>query len=189
MKRTLIKFSCYSPDAISLTADRKGFTKARTTIIAAAGLVGMLFVQSCSKAGPNGGDLVTLDNGKTSAEVIANPDTGEEMVLTWNRDLKSRLPIEARPLTLGAEQNSVQLDPHPMPGDPPGYSSQFYGRADWVRGGNVHHGWLSRMGNESERQPLDLNRCWKSGRAHGRMWSEMGGHRDDMHHDGHGMRP
>ena len=190
MKRKPIKFSCHSPDTISLTAERKGFTKTRTAMIAAAGLVGMLFVQSCSRAGPNGGDLVTLDNGKTNAEIMANSDTGEAMVHTWNQDLKSPFPIEARPLTLGTEANSIRLEPHPLPGDPPGSCSQFYGRADWLRGGSIHHAWLSSSDNESERHQFDLNRCWKSGRAHGHMWSEMGGHGPGMHQDGHGgMHP
>ncbi len=190
MKSKPIKFSSHSPPAVYVTRERKGFTQRWPTILAAAGLaVGMLFVQSCSKAkaGPNGGDLVTLDNGKTNAEIMANSDTGEAMVHTWNQDFKSPLPIEARPLTLGAEAGSVRLDPHPLPGDPPGYCSQFYGRADWLRGGSVHRGWLSSGGNDSQRQHFDMNRCWDSGRTHGHMWSEMGGHGPGMGGPGSGM--
>lgn len=149
----------------------------------------MLFIQSCSKAkaGPNGGDMVTLGDGKTNAEIMANSDTGEAMVHTWNQDLKSPLPIEAKPLTLGTDANSVRLDPHPLPGDPSGYCSQFYGRADWLRGGSVHHGWLSSGGDDSQRQHFDMNRCWDSGRTHGHMWSEMGGHGSGMGGPGSGM--
>ena len=189
MKSKPIHFSSHSPDAVSVATERKGFTKRWTAILAAAGLVvGMLFVQSCSKAkaGPNGGDLVTLGDGKTNAEIMANSDTGEAMVHTWNQDLKSPLPIEAKPLTLGTDANSVRLDPHPLPGDPPGYCSRFYGRADWLRGGSVHHGWLSSGGSESQRQHFDMNRCWDSGRTHGHMWSEMGGHGPGMGQGGHG---
>jgi hypothetical protein len=158
--------------------------------IAAAGfMAGMFLVQSCStkaKAGPNGGDLVALDAEKGSAEVVANADTGEVMIHTWTEDLKSPLPIESKPLTLGSEQNSVRLDPHPTPSDPPGFCSRFYGRADWVRGGGVHHGWMSRAGGEAQRQHFDWNRCWKAGVAHGQMWSEMGGHSPGMRQGGHG---
>lgn len=179
------------PDAASVAAERKGLTKRWMTIIAAAGLLaGMPFLQSCStnaKAGPNGGDLVTLDDGKTSAEVMANSGTGEAMVHTWNQDLKSALPIEATALTLGTEENSVRLDPHPIASDPPGSCSRFYGRADWLQGGSVHHGWLSRTGSQSQRQHFDWNRCWKAGGAHGGMWSEMGGHGPGMGGTGHGM--
>ena len=189
MKNYPIHFSSHSPDAVSVATERKGFPKRWTTILAATGLsVGMLFVPSCSKAktGPNGGDMVALGDGKTNAEIMANSDTGEAMVHTWNQDLKSPLPIEAKPLTLGTDANRVRLDPHPLPGDPPGYCSQFYGRADWLRGGNVHHGWLSSGGNDSQRQHFDMNRCWDSGRTHGHMWSEMGGHGPGMGPGGHG---
>lgn len=177
------------PDAASVTAGRKGLMTRWRPIIAVAGLVaGMFFVPSCSKAkaGPNGGDLVTLGDGKTSAEVVANSDTGEAMVHTWNQDLKSALPIEARALTLGTEGNSVRLDPHPIASDPPGYCSRFYGRADWLRGGSVRHGWLSRAGSESQPQNFDWNRCWKAGGTHGGMWSEMRGRGPGMGHGGHG---
>lgn len=167
-----------------------GFTKRWMTIAATCGLLlGMLSIQSCTsktKAGPNGGDLVTLDNGKTNAEILANSDTGEAMVHTWKTDLKTPLPIEAKPLTLGSDTNSVRLDPHPLPSDPPGYCSQFYGRAEWMRGGKVNHGWLSSSGNESARHPFDWNRCWSAGREHGRMWSEMGGPGMGMGRNGQG---
>ena len=190
MKSKPIRCSSHSPVAVFVTRERKSFAKRWTAILAAAGLVvGMLSLQSCSKAkaGPNGGDLVTLDNGKTNAEIIANSDTGEAMVHTWNRDLKSPLPIEAKPLTLGTDANSVRLDPHPIAGDPPGYCSRFYGRADWLRGGGAHHGWLSSGGSDSQRQHFDMNRCWDSGRTHGGMWSGMGGHGPGMGGPGSGM--
>ncbi len=177
-------------DAASVAAERKGFAERWRPIIAAAGLaVGILFLQSCSsgaKAGPNGGDLVALNDGKTSAEVLANADTGEVMVHTWDNDLKSARAVEARPLTLGADEKQIQLEPHPLASDPPGYCSRFYGRADWLRGGNVHHGWLSHSGAATGRQNFEMNRGWQAGRSHGPMWSEMGGHGPGMGQGGHG---
>lgn len=108
----------HSLAALPGAVKEKGFTKRCETILATAGLiVGILLVQSCSKAeaGPNGGDLVTLDDGKTNAEIITNSDTGEAMVHTWNQDLKSPHPIEAKPLTLGTEANSMKLAPTRYP--------------------------------------------------------------------------
>ena len=115
-----IELSCHSLDTVSVEAERKVSTKTWLTIVATAALVvGMFFVQSCSngaKAGPNGGDVVALNDGKTSAEVLANADSGEVMVHTWDNDLKSARPVEARPLMMGADENQIQLEPHPLSG-------------------------------------------------------------------------
>jgi hypothetical protein len=185
-------FQYHSPEAVSDSAVRKGFAKGWTAILAAAGLgVGMLLVQSCSpnaKAGPNGGDVVALGDGKTSAEVLSNAESGEVMVHTWNNDLKSARPVEARPLTMGADDKQLQLEPHPLASDPPGYCSRFYGRADWLRGGSAQHGWLGHSGAENGRMHFDWNRGWKAGGMHGGMWSEMGGHGPGMSQGGHGGR-
>ncbi len=190
MKSKPIKFSFHSPDYVSVAAKRKGVTKTWLTIMAAAALtVGMFFVQSCSnsaKAGPNGGDVVALNDGKTSAEVLANADTGEVMVNTWDNDLKSARPVEAKPLSLGADANHIQLEPRPLASDPPGYCSRFYGRADWLRGGTVHHGWLNNSGAETGRQNFEWNHGWQAGKSHGPMWSEMGGHGMGMQQGGPG---
>lgn len=189
MKNKPIRCSSHSPDAVSVATERKGFTKRWTAILAAAGLaMAMLCVQSCSKAkaGPNGGDIVALDDGKTSAEVLSNAESGEVMVHTWDNDLKSARPVEARPLTMGANDKQVQLEPHPLASDPPGYCSRFYGRADWLRGGNMHHGWLGHSGAESGRMYFDWDRGWKAGGMHSGMWSEMGGHGPGMGQGGHG---
>ncbi len=190
MKSKPIKLSCHSLDPVSVAAERKESTKTWPTIVATAALtVGMFFVQSCSnnaKAGPNGGDVVALNDGKTSAEVLANADSGEVMVHTWDNDLKSARPVHARPMTLGADENQIQLEPHPLATDPPGYCSRFYGRADWLRGGKVHHGWLSHSGAATGRQNFEMNRGWKAGGMHGRMWSEMGAHGPGMGQGGHG---
>jgi hypothetical protein len=156
------EFSCLSLDPVSVTTERKKSTKTWLSIVATAALVvGMFLVQSCSnsaKAGPNGGDVAALNDGKTSAEVLANADSGEVMVHTWDNDLKSARPVEARPLTLGADEQQIQLAPHPLASDPPGYCSRFYGRADWLRGGKVQHGWLSHSGAATERQNFDMDR-------------------------------
>lgn len=187
MKSKPIKSPSRSP-MLSRT-EQNGFTTKWLTMIVAAGLgMGTLLVQSCSKAkaGPNGGDVVAMNDGKTSAEVLSNADTGEVMVHTWDNDLKSARPVEARPLIMGADEKRIQLEPHPLASDPPGYCSRFYGRADWLRGGSVHHGWLGHSGGENGRMRFDWNRGWKAGGVHGGMWSEMGGHGPGMGQGGHG---
>ena len=64
-------------------------------------LMAMMTLQSCSsKAGPNGGDVVTLNNGLAKAEVVANADTGEMMVHTWDQNLKHSQPIDNKPLII-----------------------------------------------------------------------------------------
>ncbi len=188
--RTFVEFSHHAPETVSVATARKGFTTRWATFLAAAGLVvGMPFIQSCSanaKTGPNGGDVVALNDGKTSAEVLSNADTGEVMVHTWDNDLKSARPVEAKPLIIGADDKQIQLEPHPLASDPPGYCSRFYGRADWLRGGNMHHGWLGHSGAETGHMQFDWNHGWKAGGMHGGMWSEMGGHGPGMGQGGHG---
>jgi len=180
MKNKPIKFVFHSLDTVSDAAERKESTKTWLTIVATAALVaGMFLVQSCSnnaKAGPNGGDIVALNDGKTSAEVLANADSGEVMVHTWENDLKSARPVEARPLMMGADANQIQLEPRPLASDPTGYCSRFYGRADWLRGGTVHHGWINNSGAQTGRQNFEWNHGWQAGKSHGPMWSGMGGH-------------
>lgn len=124
--------------------------------------------------GPFGGDLALIKDEKTYAELVANPDTGEVMVHTWDKDLKTRRPVEKEPITVGSGENSVELMPHPMDGDTPGMSSRFYGHADWMRGGNVHQGWLGMRGEGGQKHSFDWQACWQGGKAHSRMWEEMG---------------
>lgn len=185
-----LKLSSHSPDVSEQTAERKFSLKTWLRIAAAAGLtVGMFFVQSCSasaKAGPNGGDVVALSDGKTSAEVMANADTGEVMIHTWDKDLKSPRPLEARALTMGADEKQIQLAPHPLASDPPGYCSRFYGRADWMRGGAVRHGWISHSGAATGRQNFEWNHGWQAGKSHGPMWSDKQGHGPGMPRSGTG---
>ena len=194
MKTNTGEKSSRLPVTDSRAAGRNESSTRWMTIVAAAGLtMGMFFLQSCfasAKAGPNGGDVVALNDGKTSAEVLANADTGEVMVHTWDNDLKSARPIEARPLTIGADEKQVQLDPHPLANDPPGYCSRFYGRADWLRGGTFHHGWLNHSGTETGRHDFSWNHGWQAGKSYGPRWSEMPGHGPGMQRGGPGgMHP
>jgi len=147
----------------------------------------MCFVQACSQAtkpGPNRGDVVALSDGTTSAEVVANSGTGEVMVHTWDNALKSSRPVEARPLTMGAGESQMELEPHPLDSDPSGFSSRFYGRADWLRGGNVRPGWISHAGTGTTAQKFEWKQCWQAGEGHGPMWAEMAGHGRGMHQGG-----
>ncbi len=144
-------------------------------------LLAVMTFQSCSskaEAGPNGGDVVTLNNGQAKAEVMANADTGEMMVHTWDQNLKASQPIENKPLTMGSGDQTIELQPHPTASDPSGLCSRFYGQADWLRGGGVHHGWMGGAGQS--RYEFAWNNCWKGGQTHGPMWNEMGQHRRGM---------
>jgi hypothetical protein len=190
MRSNPIKLLGHAPDSNSDEGERRSSTKTWLAVAATAALaLGMFFIQACTdnaKAGPNGGDVVALSDGKTRAEVLANADTGEVMVHTWDRDLKSSHPVDARPLMIGTDTKQLQLEPHPLASDPPGYCSRFYGRADWLEGGNVRHGWISQSSTPSERHDFQMNRGWKAGAQHGGMWSEMGGHGPGMGPAGHG---
>ena len=145
-------------------------------------LLAVMTFQSCSSkveaAGPNGGDVVSLNNGQAKAEVMANADTGEMMVHTWDQNLKASQPIENKPLTMGSGDQTIELQPHPTASDPSGMCSRFYGQADWLRGGGVHHGWMGGVGQS--RHEFAWNNCWKGGQTHGPMWNEMGEHRRGM---------
>jgi hypothetical protein len=143
----------------------------------------VLAVSGCSNpsgpsasAGPNGGDLVPIKGGTAYAELLANAATGEVLVNTWDKDLKTRRPIEKEPITVGSGDNSVELTPHPMDTDPSGTCSRFYGHADWMRGGDIRHGWM-HGGGTGDHHTFDWNRCWPAGQSHGHMWEEMGPHR------------
>ncbi|MCE9562396.1 MAG: hypothetical protein K8U57_10115 [Planctomycetes bacterium] len=153
----------------------------RTTVIAlvSAGVLasGCHRLESTPSTGPNGGDVVPIKNGTAYAELLANADTGEVMVHTWDKNLKTPRPIEKESITVGSGDNSAELMPHPMGGDPPGMSSRFYGHADWMRSGNVRHGWLSMWGEGGQKHSFDWRGCWQGGKAHGPMWEEMGEHR------------
>ena len=153
-------------------------------------LLAMMTIQSCSstQAGPNGGDVVMLNNGKAKAEIVANADTGEVMVHTWDQNLKKSQPIENKPLMIGSGDQTIELQHQPTASDPPGFCSRFYGQTDWLRGGQVHHGWIGN-GADQSRQEFNWNNCWMGGKTNGSMWKEMGEHRRGMmgHGPGGGM--
>lgn len=143
-------------------------------------LLSSLAVAGCSETseksgvtGPNGGDMVAIKGGTAYSELLANAETGEVMVHTWDKDFKTRRPIERQPITVGSGDNSVELTPHPMDSDPSGTCSRFYGEANWVRGGSVRQGWM-HGGGTGDHRTFDWSRCWQAGRSHGPMWEEMG---------------
>ncbi len=144
-------------------------------------LLAMMILEACSsaQAGPNGGDVVPLTNSRATAEVVANADTGEVMVHTWDQNLKNSRPIESKPMMIGSGDQRIELQPYPTATDPPGSCSRFYGQADWLRGGQMRHGWLSG-GADQNRREFAWNNCWRGGAAHGSMWTEMGDHRRGM---------
>jgi hypothetical protein len=147
-------------------------------VIGIAIAAGALFFLSGrgARAGPNGGDLVPLDDGKIYAELLTNADTGEAMVHTWDKDLRSPSPIKSEPLSVGSGENRADLRPYPTNTDPPGTCSRFYGQADWMRGGHVERGWLHHPGGEDKHHDFNWGRCWKGGRNTS-MWTNMGAHR------------
>jgi hypothetical protein len=148
-------------------------------LVIAVVLASLTAAVGCSKSastGPNGGDLVPIKGATAYAELIANADTGEVMVNTWDKDLQTKQPIEDKPITVGSGENSIELMPHAMGTDPSGTSSRFYGEADWVRGGGVRQGWMHGGGIGDHRE-FGWQNCWQAGRMHGSMWEEMGMHR------------
>lgn len=150
-------------------------------------LLAMMTLQACSsaQAGPNGGDVVPLTNSQATAEVVANADTGEVMVHTWDQNLKNSRPIENKPMMIGSGDQKIELQPQPRATDPPGFCSRFYGQADWLRGGQTRHGWLS--GADQNRHEFAWNNCWRGGATHGPMWTEMGERRRGMMGDRPGV--
>jgi len=152
------------------------------TFVTGLMLACLIAVAGCSKtqqqskqpaaAGPNGGDLVPIKGGTAYAEVVGNADTGEVMVHTLDKDMKTSRPIEKEPITVGSGGNSVELRPQPMDTDPSETSSWFYGQADWMRGGSARHGWMQGRGT-GDKQEFEWQRGWEAGRMH---WKEMGGH-------------
>ena len=150
-----------------------------TGVICAALFAGAGCSQTAEKpgaTGPHGGDLVPIKGGAAYSELLANADTGQVMIHTWDKDVKTRRPIESQPITVGSGDNSVELAPHPMDTDPAGSCSRFYGEASWVRGGGVRHGWM-HGGGVGDHRTFEWSRCWQGGQGHGPMWEEMGNRR------------
>jgi hypothetical protein len=147
--------------------------------VAGVMLIGLMAVAACARtaaAGPNGGDVVPIKGGTAYAEVVSNMDTGEVMVQTFDKSLKTRQPIEQQPITIGSGSNNVELMPHPITSDPAGTCSRFYGQADWARGGGARQGWMQGHGT-GDRQEFQWQHGWDAGRMQERMWEDMGEHR------------
>ena len=153
-------------------------------IMLLAGSVSWAGCSPVAAAGPNGGDVVPINNGSAVAEVVSNANTGEVIVQTYDQELKRRQPIEPQPITVGSGQNTVELMPHPTETDPPGTCSRFYGQADWVRGGQMRIGWMQSRAFGG-RQEFGWHHGWEAGRMGSRMWEDMGEHR----HIGPGHAP
>ncbi len=69
----------------------------------------LLFSGKNATAGAYGVDVVPIDMRAEHAEIVANPDTGELMVCTWDKHPRSSRPIEAGPITLGTDDGRVDL--------------------------------------------------------------------------------
>jgi hypothetical protein len=50
-----------------------------------------LFGDRLTRAGPNGGDLVPIQDGTAYAELLTNADTGGVLVNTWDKGNRSRV--------------------------------------------------------------------------------------------------
>jgi hypothetical protein len=146
-------------------------------VTAVLAIGGFLVFSGKASAGPYGGDVVSIDNGDGYAEFVADRDTGEVMVHTWDRDLKTSRPIKAGTVTLGTDDGRVELAPEPQRTDPAGTSSRFYGHAHWLRGSGRGRGWLMFGDHSDARYEFDWKRCWSAGKSHGPMWTDMGEHR------------
>ena len=149
------------------------------TFIASVTLIGLMAVAACSRAattGPDGGDLVSIKGGTAYAELMSNEESGEVMVHTWDKNLKTRRPIEREPISVGSGGDNLELTAYPTDTDPEGMSSRFYGQADWARGAGVRQGWMEGRGT-GDRQQFAWQHGREAGRMQGRMWEDMGEHR------------
>ncbi len=147
-------------------------------VAAVAVVVGILaFSEASATAGPYGGDVVPIENGDGYAEFVADRETGEVMIHTWGKDLKTRRAVKATPMTLGTDESRVDLAPHPHRTDPAGTSSRFYGHAHWLRGSARDRGWMMLGGRSDARYEFAWKHGWDAGRKHGPMWADMGEHR------------
>jgi len=162
----------------------------RTVLVVMVGLaafIGIGLSTSCSSsdalAGPLGGDVVLLEDEKVRAEVLANSETGEILVRTWDENADEPRAIPARSLVVGEGARRVELQPFPLETDPRGLCSRFFGQADWVRNHELDAGWLARGdAGESARHEFACRRCWDAGRKHAGSWRPMAEHWEGMRH-------
>jgi hypothetical protein len=162
--------------------------KACIGIISSTGLVlALTVVNSCSsmQQGPNGGTIVSLKNSNAKAEILANAESGMIIVYTWDLALKKSRAISYKPLTIGSGEETVNLLPYPTADDSAGSCSRFFGKADWLRGGNVSYG---RLGGGMEQIAHNFN--WNKGLSAGKnlssLFKKMDGNQGGMMGDGSG---
>lgn len=90
-------------------------------------------------------------------------------------DLKMQRVVFIPPaIAPGHQEHGPAPRPVPLDSDPSGLCSQFYGEADWVRGGAFNTaGYTEAI---RAHRTFDWSRCGQGGQ-HGHMWEEMGTHR------------
>lgn len=146
----------------------------------------MAFV-SCSsmQRGPNGGAVVSLKDSHAKAEILANAESGMIMVYTWDRALKKSQPISYKPLMISSGDQTVDLQPYPTADDSAGYSSRFFGKADWLREGEMKFGWLGG-GIEQIKYNFNWNKSLSAGKTRDSLFNKMDNHQGGMVGDGTG---
>jgi hypothetical protein len=162
--------------------------KMLTGIISGTLLIAVLIsFNSCSwmQRGPNGGTLVSLKNSNAKAEILADAGNGTVLIYTWEHALKKKRPISYKPLMIGSGNETVDLQPYPTVEDSAGYCSRFFGKADWLRGGHIRHGWLGG-GMEQIRHGFNWKNCWRAGETLGSLFDKMDKNPGGMTGDGTG---
>lgn len=162
--------------------------KAFIGIICGTGLVlALTAFNSCSsmQQGPNGGTVVSLKDSHAKAEILANAESGMIIVYTWDLALKKSRPISYKPLMIGSGDETVKLLPYPTADDSSGYCSRFFGKADWLRGGNMSYGWLGG-GMEQIEHNFNWNNSLSAGKTLSSLFDTMDNHQGGMMGDGTG---
>lgn len=144
-------------------------------IIIGIGLtVALTTLHSCSftQANLKKGALVTMEDGLVKAQIVGNTDSGAVLIYTWDKALKNRQPIKRNSLTLGSGPQKLTLQARPTTTDPAGFSSRFYGRAEWLRESKVVKGWIADSTGPG-RQDFTWKDCWKGGENSQEIWSQI----------------
>lgn len=140
---------------------------------------------SCSSTqrGPNGGAIVSLKNSDAKAEILANAESGAVLIYTWDLALKNNQPVNYKLLIIGSGNVTVDLHPYPAADDSAGYCSRFYGKADWLRGGQMRYGWL---GGDVEqiRHEFKWDICLRAGKSRSTLFEKIDKNQKGMMGDG-----